>query len=50
MVAQAGGVGMILANDLLGGRALLSEAHILPASHISYTDGESVYQYIQSTK
>ncbi|XP_022932386.1 subtilisin-like protease SBT5.3 isoform X4 [Cucurbita moschata] len=50
VVAQAGGVGMILANDLLGGRALLSEAHILPASHISYTDGESVYKYIQSTK
>ena len=49
-VAQAGGIGMILANDKGSGDALSLDAHLLPAAHISYTDGESIYQYIQSTK
>ncbi|XP_022932385.1 subtilisin-like protease SBT5.3 isoform X3 [Cucurbita moschata] len=50
VVAQAGGVGMILANDKEYGDDLSASPHFLPAAHISYTDGESVYQYIQSTK
>ncbi|XP_023553405.1 subtilisin-like protease SBT5.4 [Cucurbita pepo subsp. pepo] len=50
VVAQAGAVGMILANDKENGDAFEANAHLLPTSHISYTDGESVYQYIQSTK
>lgn len=50
VVAQAGGVGMILANSEENGDELLADPHFLPASHITYTDGQSVYQYINSTK
>ena len=46
VAAQAGAVGMILVNDVGSGNGLLADAHLLPASHLSYTDGESVNQYI----
>ncbi|KAJ4976045.1 hypothetical protein NE237_001151 [Protea cynaroides] len=46
----AGAVGMILANDKLSGNDLIADAHVLPASHISYKDGLAVYAYINSTK
>lgn len=50
VAAQAGAVGMILANSEQNGDELTADAHLLPASHVSYTDGRSVYQYINSTK
>ena len=50
VAAQAGAVGMILVNNKESGDELLPYAHLLPKSHISYTDGESLNQYIQSTK
>ncbi|OVA12340.1 Peptidase S8/S53 domain [Macleaya cordata] len=46
----AGAAGMILANDLATGNEIISDAHVLPASHITYTDGLKVYAYINSTK
>ncbi|XP_058114776.1 subtilisin-like protease SBT5.3 [Magnolia sinica] len=49
-VHQAGGVGMILANDEESGNEIISDAHFLPATHITYTDGVQVYSYINSTK
>ncbi|XP_058114774.1 subtilisin-like protease SBT5.3 [Magnolia sinica] len=49
-VREAGGVGMILANDEESGNEILSDAHFLPATHITYTDGYQVYSYINSTK
>ncbi|XP_058112939.1 subtilisin-like protease SBT5.3 [Magnolia sinica] len=49
-VHQAGGAGMILANDLAGGNDIMAEAHVLPATHISATDGLAVFGYINSTK
>ena len=50
MAAQAGAVAMILVDDEVDGDGLMADAHLLPASHISYADGELVYQYINSTK
>ncbi|TYI20278.1 hypothetical protein ES332_A07G226500v1 [Gossypium tomentosum] len=49
-VALAGAVGMILANDFLTGNEIIADAHLLPASHINYTDGLAVFAYINSTK
>ncbi|XWS36664.1 hypothetical protein CRYUN_Cryun20dG0104700 [Craigia yunnanensis] len=48
--ALAGAVGMILANDILSGNEIIADAHVLPASHINYTDGLAVFIYINSTK
>ncbi|XP_016648984.1 PREDICTED: subtilisin-like protease SBT5.3 [Prunus mume] len=46
----AGAVGMILANDELSGNEIISDPHVLPASHINFTDGALVFAYINSTK
>ncbi|KAL1143472.1 hypothetical protein V6Z11_A11G162900 [Gossypium hirsutum] len=48
--ALAGAVGMILANDIFTDNEILVEAHVLPASNINYTDGLTVFTYINSTK
>ncbi|XP_068642045.1 subtilisin-like protease SBT5.3 [Aristolochia californica] len=49
-VQLAGGVGMILANDEETGNSVDTDAHFLPATHISYADGLDLYAYINSTK
>ncbi|XP_018825817.1 subtilisin-like protease SBT5.4 [Juglans regia] len=46
----AGAVGLILANNVSDGNGILADAHLLPASHIGYTDGQHVLAYIRSTK
>ncbi|WRX28528.1 Peptidase S8/S53 domain - like 10 [Theobroma cacao] len=46
----AGAVGMILANDEKSGNGIMADPHLLPATHISFTDGETVFAYINSTK
>ncbi|EXB64619.1 Subtilisin-like protease [Morus notabilis] len=48
--ARAGAVGMILCNDDLSGNGVLADAHFLPASHLTYEDGQSLLQYINTTK
>ncbi|KAL6990591.1 hypothetical protein U1Q18_008708 [Sarracenia purpurea var. burkii] len=48
--ALAGAVGMILCNDKLSGNEIIADPHVLPASHINYTAGLAVFQYINSTK
>ncbi|KAK3200170.1 hypothetical protein Dsin_023585 [Dipteronia sinensis] len=50
LAAKAGAVGMILANNKESGNEILADAHFLPASHINFTDGLSVFAYINSTK
>ncbi|KAI9187219.1 hypothetical protein LWI28_025662 [Acer negundo] len=50
LAAKAGAVGMILANNKESGNEILADAHLLPASHINFTDGLSVFAYINSTK
>jgi hypothetical protein len=49
-VLQAGGVGMVLANDASSGDTLMADAHLLPATHIKYSDGLRLYSYLKSTK
>lgn len=48
--ALAGAVGMILCNDVLSGNELIADPHVLPASQLTYKDGESVLSYINSTR
>ncbi|KAK1272513.1 Subtilisin-like protease [Acorus gramineus] len=50
VVLQAGGIGMILANDEASGDEVISDAHVLPATHITYADGLKVYTYLNSTR
>ena len=47
---RAGAVGMILANDEISGNDLSADPHVLPASHISYTDGQIIFAYLNRTK
>lgn len=49
VVKEAGGIGMILANEDFDGYSTLADAHVLPASHVSYKDGLSIKSYINST-
>lgn len=46
----AGAVGMILANNMASGNEIIADPHLLPASHIKYTDGVAVFSYVNSTK
>ncbi|KAJ1390356.1 Peptidase S8/S53 domain [Sesbania bispinosa] len=47
---STGAVGLILANNKQRGNNIMAYAHLLPTSHINYTDGEHVYSYIKDTK
>ncbi|RLM79756.1 subtilisin-like protease SBT5.3 isoform X2 [Panicum miliaceum] len=49
-VKQAGGAGMVLANDASTGNEIIADAHVLPATQIKYRDGLRLYSYINSTK
>ncbi|PIN25611.1 Cucumisin [Handroanthus impetiginosus] len=48
--ALAGAVGMVLANNEVSGNEILADPHVLPASHINYTDGLALFSYIKSTR
>ncbi|XP_073048022.1 subtilisin-like protease SBT5.4 isoform X1 [Primulina eburnea] len=47
---RAGAVGMILCNDKASGNEILADPHVLPTSHIKYTDGLAVFAYVNTTK
>ncbi|CAH9077530.1 unnamed protein product [Cuscuta epithymum] len=49
IVKAAGGVAMVLVNDKPNAYSLLADAHVLPATHLSYNDGLKVKAYINST-
>ncbi|XP_072957634.1 subtilisin-like protease 4 [Typha angustifolia] len=49
VVASAGGVGMILMNQAPDGYSTLADAHVLPASHVSFADGSMIKSYINSS-
>ncbi|KAG9448786.1 hypothetical protein H6P81_008751 [Aristolochia fimbriata] len=49
-VLEAGGVGMVLANDKEDGDQISPDIHYLPTTHISYTDGLALYSYTNATK
>lgn len=48
-VKRLGGAGMILVNEKKDGYTTLADAHVLPASHISYEDGEKITSYFRSS-
>ncbi|KAK6117125.1 LOW QUALITY PROTEIN: hypothetical protein DH2020_049170 [Rehmannia glutinosa] len=48
-VKDAGGAAMILINDEPNAYSTLADAHVLPATHLSYGDGEKINAYINST-
>lgn len=48
-VALAGGVAMILMNQVLDGYSTSADAHVLPATHVSYAAGTTIKSYINST-
>ncbi|XP_030929604.1 subtilisin-like protease SBT5.4 [Quercus lobata] len=41
---------MILANNVTDGNDLSADPHVLPASHINYTDGQIIFAYLNRTK
>ncbi|XP_030500515.2 subtilisin-like protease [Cannabis sativa] len=48
-VKRAGGVGMILMNRKQDGAVTSADAHVLPATHVSYAEGQKLMAYIKST-
>ncbi|KAL3652804.1 hypothetical protein CASFOL_002485 [Castilleja foliolosa] len=46
----AGAIGMVLANDRASGFEIIADPHVLPATHISYIDGLTLFSYINSTR
>ncbi|GMY09599.1 subtilisin-like protease SBT5.3 [Fagus crenata] len=46
----AGALGMILANNDINGNEIIADAHVLPASHINFTDGVTIFAYTNQTK
>uniref|UniRef100_R7W8T8 Subtilisin-like protease n=1 Tax=Aegilops tauschii TaxID=37682 RepID=R7W8T8_AEGTA len=48
-VLRAGGVGMIVGNLFLEGYITFPDAHVLPASQVSYAAGAEIKNYINST-
>ncbi|XP_041005995.1 subtilisin-like protease SBT5.3 isoform X1 [Juglans microcarpa x Juglans regia] len=46
----AGALGMVLANSEIDGNEIIADAHLLPASHINFTDGVAIFTYCNSTK
>jgi hypothetical protein len=47
---SGGAIGLILGNDKQRGNDIMAYLHLLPTSHINYTDAEYVYSYIKATK
>jgi subtilisin family serine protease len=48
-VKRAGGFGMIMANQFTDGYSTIADAHVLPASHVSYVAGVNIKKYINYT-
>ncbi|XP_042386017.1 subtilisin-like protease 3 [Zingiber officinale] len=48
-VKDAGGIGMIVMNQLYEGYTTFPNAHVLPASHVSFAAGDQIRAYINST-
>ncbi|KAL3503615.1 hypothetical protein ACH5RR_038064 [Cinchona calisaya] len=49
-VKAAGGAAMIIMNSVYGGYTTLAGAHVLPAAHVSFVDGDKIMAYFNSTK
>lgn len=49
-VKRAGGVGFVLANAKANGDEIACDAHLLPATTLTYDSGIKILEYINSTK
>ncbi|XP_040377435.1 subtilisin-like protease SBT5.3 [Oryza brachyantha] len=49
-VREAGGAGMVLANDATTGNEIIADAHVLPATHVKFSDGQRIFSYLKKTK
>nr|CAD1839351.1 unnamed protein product [Ananas comosus var. bracteatus] len=49
-VLEAGGAGMVLANDKDSGNDIVADLHFLPATMITYKDSLPLFAYLNSTK
>ncbi|KAL0398923.1 UNVERIFIED_CONTAM: Subtilisin-like protease SBT5.4 [Sesamum radiatum] len=47
---RAGAAGMILSNDAESGNEIIADPHILPATHINFTDGRIVFDYLKTAR
>ena len=47
-VKNAGGIGMVLANDADSGDSLIADLHVLPALHITFDDGQVLKAWMAS--
>ncbi|MED6131202.1 hypothetical protein PIB30_007492 [Stylosanthes scabra] len=47
---EAGAAGMILCNDMPSGNEIIADPHFLPASQLTYKDGQQVFAYLNSSK
>ncbi|KAL3850976.1 hypothetical protein ACJIZ3_012858 [Penstemon smallii] len=45
----AGAAGMILCNDKASGNEIIADPHVLPSTHINYTDGVVVFSFVSNT-
>lgn len=48
--SRVGAIGMILANDEGSGGETIADAHVLPASHVNFKDGNFIFKYVNNTK
>jgi len=46
----AGAAGMILCNAESNANEIIADLHVLPAAHLTYTDGLTVLAYINKTE
>ncbi|XP_050279889.1 subtilisin-like protease SBT5.3 [Quercus robur] len=46
----AGALGMILANNEINGNEITADAHVLPATQVNFTNGVSIFTYINRTR
>jgi PA domain len=49
-VLQAGGVGMILINSASTGNEIIADAHVLPATQITYSEGQTLLSYLKPNR
>ncbi|KAJ4786950.1 Subtilisin-like protease [Rhynchospora pubera] len=47
-VLQAGGVGMVIINTARSDNMIIPDAHVLPATHLTYSDGQTLLSYLKT--
>ncbi|KAM3393131.1 hypothetical protein ACQJBY_014003 [Aegilops geniculata] len=48
VVKEAGGVGMVLCNDAASGASIITDPHIIPTAHCSYSECREIFDQLQS--